>query len=72
MANPAYKCNACGGNLWPDTGHYKDHIHLENPKLKQKYIRGYTGRKGGAPTRTNAKTSSGSSLRPRRRAYGPF
>lgn len=74
MASGVFKCVQCKGNLWPDTAHYKDHVHLEDPRtsLKAKYTRGFTGRRGGAPNRTNTKKAGKGDIRPRRRTYGPF
>lgn len=70
MANPYSRCGKCKGNMWAPG--QMEHIHLADPGLKHKYLVKKHGRSVPATPRTNAARNKGKTLRPRRRAYGPF
>lgn len=73
MANVFNRCSKCKGNMWPSG--QMEHSHLtpeELAQLKFKYRTKPQCRSAGAPPRTNSSKAKGSSIRPRRKAYGPF
>lgn len=75
MANIVHTCSECG-NRWPDNQQGKEHVHLtaeeRKKQLKLKYRTRKTGWDKKPNPRTNGPRAKSKTLRPRRKAYGPF